>query len=104
MADEKKKRASDDEIDPDAAPPRPEDVAALGDFDVVKKSTVAEPKPASKLPQPLEGEVEVVDYRKTGPVDVTGQVPDPFTKLRRIGVVDTTFSRTNMGDEAEDVL
>lgn len=80
-------------------------IEAPGEFDVVKPRAVPEPHVgAASLPSPLEGDVEVVDYRKTGPVDVTGQVPDPFSNRKRIGIVDTTFARSNMGDAAEQEL
>lgn len=84
--------------------PRLPKIEAPGEFDVVKPHAVPEPRPQMPLPSPLEGEVEVVDYRRTPEVDVTGEVLDPFSNRRRIGVVDTTFSRYNMGDAAEDQL
>lgn len=84
--------------------PRLPRIEPPGRFDVVQGVAVPRPRPAPPLPSPLEGEVEVVDYRKTGPVDVSGQAPDPWSKRRRIGVVDTMFARVKMGDAAEDEL
>ncbi len=85
--------------------PRLPKIEPIKDFSVVTPHAVPEPRPQEvRLPSPLEGEVEVVDYRKTGTLDVTGQVPDPFANLKKIGVVDTTFARFNMGDAAEDEL
>lgn len=77
-------------------------IEAPGEFDVVIPHAVPEPHPKAPLPTPLEGEVEVVDYRRTGPVEV--DQPDVFDRRKRIGIVDTTFARYNMGDAAEATL
>jgi riboflavin synthase len=77
----------------------------VGEFDVVKPAAVPQPHPALPTPSPLEGPVDVIiDNRRQGGVDVTGQIPDPFNDRKRIGIVDTTFARYNMGDSAEAQL
>lgn len=93
------------EIQMQKGAPKLPKMEAPGEFDVVKPHASPEPKPQEiKLPSPLEGEVEIKDYRQTGPVDVSGQVPDPFGLRKKIGVVDTTFARFNMGNAAEEEL
>lgn len=80
-------------------------IEPIGTFDVVKPAAVPQPHPALPTPSPLEGPVDVIiDNRRQGGIDVTGQIPDPFADRRRIGVVDTTFARYNMGDAAEAEL
>lgn|GEM_PF-34698 len=93
------------EIQQQKGAPKLPKIEAPGEFDVVKPHASPEPKPQEiKLPTPLEGDVEIKDYRRTGPVDVSGQAPDPFGLRKKVGVVDTTFARYNMGDAAEDEL
>lgn len=74
-------------------------------FDVIQNTHTPQPKPADKaVAEILEGNVEVKDYRKSEAVDVSGEVPDVFGKRKRIGIVDTTFARFDMGGAAEEEL
>lgn len=77
---------------------------APGEFSVVRPQPEHQSTPHVASHILAEGDVEVVDYRRTGPVDVSSQAHALFEEYQLIGVVDTTFARTNMGAVAEDEL